>query len=272
MPSCASSVPSASANDCRSYSTPSWREPSNARLTASFASRSANGLFSAIVAREPLRLVEPRLPRHDARHEPGRVRLVRGKEASRQDHVHRHRLADRAREPLRAARARHEPEVDLRLAELGASRRPRSGRRASPARNRRRGRSLTPPRRSASRPCGSSPSGRGGRKSPLRTGLSGRARSMSAPAANARSEPPRTMQRISPSSSSSRSAPTSSFISSSESAFSCFGRFSRTTAIGGSRSTRTSWSLIRHTPSTVPGTIEGGRGLKSSLTFARGSL
>src|SRR4051812_31808121 len=62
---------------------------------------------------------------------------------------------------------------------------------------------------------------------------------MSAPAAKARSEPPRTMQRTSGSRSSSERVPTSSSISSSESAFSCSGRLSRTTAIAPSRSVRT---------------------------------
>src|SRR5438105_4473459 len=67
---------------------------------------------------------------------------------------------------------------------------------------------------------------------------------MSAPAANARSLPPRTMQRIASSSSSSWSTRTSSSISSPESAFSCSGRLSSTTAIGSSRP-RTTSSLTK---------------------------
>ena len=65
----------------------------------------------------PLRLLEPRLLRDDARDEPGALRLVRVEEAAGEDHVHRLRLADRAREPLRPARARDDPEPRLRLAE-----------------------------------------------------------------------------------------------------------------------------------------------------------
>src|SRR5215475_4141660 len=63
---------------------------------------------------------------------------------------------------------------------------------------------------------------------------------MSAPAANALSLPPRTMQRTSPSRSSSCSVETSSSISSSESAFRASGRLSVTTAIAPFRSVRTS--------------------------------
>src|SRR5919201_6206963 len=63
---------------------------------------------------------------------------------------------------------------------------------------------------------------------------------MPAPAANARSLPPRTMQRTASSRSSSPSRSTSSSINSSESAFSASGRLRRTTATGSSRSTRTS--------------------------------
>src|SRR5262245_30452180 len=63
---------------------------------------------------------------------------------------------------------------------------------------------------------------------------------MSAPAANALSLPPTTMQRTSSSRSSSCSVETSSSMSSSESAFSASGRLSVTTAIAPSRSVRTS--------------------------------
>src|SRR6188508_2593814 len=62
---------------------------------------------------------------------------------------------------------------------------------------------------------------------------------MSAPAANALSLPPRTMQSTSPSRSSSCSVETSCSMSSSESAFSASGRLSVTTAIAPSRSLRT---------------------------------
>src|SRR5690349_17557136 len=62
---------------------------------------------------------------------------------------------------------------------------------------------------------------------------------MSAPAANARSPPASTIARTSASLSSSTSAPTRAPIRSPESALSRFGRFSRTTATGPSRSTRT---------------------------------
>src|SRR5215216_2553420 len=63
---------------------------------------------------------------------------------------------------------------------------------------------------------------------------------MSTPAAKTRSEPPRTTQRTASSRSSSWSVVTSCSMSASESAFSASGRLRRTTAIGSSRSTRTS--------------------------------
>src|SRR5207344_2568471 len=68
--------------------------------------------------------------------------------------------------------------------------------------------------------------------------------SISAPAANARSDPATTMQWTAGSASSSWSAETSSDISSEDSAFSCSGRLSVTVATGGALVTRTYASVI----------------------------
>src|SRR5262249_11457025 len=74
-------------------------------------------------ARHALRLVEPRLARDDARNEPGAQRLVRRQEPAGENHVRREGLADGAGQPLGAAGAGHDPEVDLGLAELRGLRR-----------------------------------------------------------------------------------------------------------------------------------------------------
>ena len=66
---------------------------------------------------------------------------------------------------------------------------------------------------------------------------------MSAPAAKARSLPVRTMQRIASSSSSAERTATSSFMSSSFSAFNTSGRLSWTTAIASSRVTTTVFGM-----------------------------
>src|SRR5262245_51261169 len=71
------------------------------------------------VARDPLRLVEPRLSRDHAGDEPRLQRLAGGQAAAGEDHVHRQRLADGARQPLCAAGARDEAKAGLRLAEDG---------------------------------------------------------------------------------------------------------------------------------------------------------
>ena len=118
MPSFASSDEIARPNACRSISTPVRSVLSNAASTASFASRSATGLFLRDLGGDALRLLEPGLLRHDARDEPERERLLGAEEAAGEDHVHRHRLADRPRQALRAAGAGDEAELDLRLAEL----------------------------------------------------------------------------------------------------------------------------------------------------------
>src|SRR6187551_1741014 len=55
-------------------------------------------------------LVEPCLALDHAGDQPGRLRLVRSQEASREDHVHRDCLADRPRKPLRAPRTGHQAE------------------------------------------------------------------------------------------------------------------------------------------------------------------
>ncbi|MBV8480608.1 MAG: enoyl-CoA hydratase/isomerase family protein [Actinobacteria bacterium] len=70
------------------------------------------------LAGDPFGLLEPRFRGGDARHEPVRERLARRQHAPGEDHVHGERLADGAREPLRAAGAGEHTEVDLGLAEL----------------------------------------------------------------------------------------------------------------------------------------------------------
>ena len=86
----------------------------------------------------------------DAGDEPRLLGLAAVEEAAREDDVHRLRLADRPRQPLRAAGSRDDAEVRLGLPELRASRRRRSGRRPSRARSRRPGSSPTRRRRAAS--------------------------------------------------------------------------------------------------------------------------
>ena len=65
--------------------------------------------------------VDGRLGRDDAGDQPVRVRLVRGHRPAGQDHLHGPGLADRPRQALRAAGARHDPEPDLGLAERASS-------------------------------------------------------------------------------------------------------------------------------------------------------
>ena len=64
------------------------------------------------------RLLEGRLRGHDPRDQAEPLGLARVERASGQDQLHRPRLADRAGQPLRAARAGHHPDPDLGLAEL----------------------------------------------------------------------------------------------------------------------------------------------------------
>src|SRR5262249_9027807 len=77
-----------------------------------------DGTLRRDLARDPLRLLEPRLFRDDARDEAAGPSLVRGEEATGEGDVHRPRPPAGPRESLRAARARHDAEVDLRLPEL----------------------------------------------------------------------------------------------------------------------------------------------------------
>ena len=56
---------------------------------------------------------------HHPRHQAGALGLGGVHHAAGQDHVHGLGLADRARQALRAAHARHDAELDLGLAELG---------------------------------------------------------------------------------------------------------------------------------------------------------
>src|SRR5262245_18421276 len=55
---------------------------------------------------------------HDAADQPGRQRVPGIDEPTREDHVHRDDFAYSARQPLRAARAGHDTDVDLGLADL----------------------------------------------------------------------------------------------------------------------------------------------------------
>ena len=57
--------------------------------------------------------------RHDAGDQTGALGFSGVHHAAGQAHVHRLGLADQAGQPLRAAGARHDAELDLRLAELG---------------------------------------------------------------------------------------------------------------------------------------------------------
>src|SRR5947208_127538 len=68
------------------------------------------------------RLLHQLVERHDARDQAGALRLLRVHHARGQAQVHRLRLAGEARQPLRAAEARHDAEVDLGLAEPGVVR------------------------------------------------------------------------------------------------------------------------------------------------------
>src|SRR5262245_1420712 len=64
------------------------------------------------------RLVEERRRGHYPRHEPHPLGFLRIHHAAGEDHVHRLRLSDRARQPLRPARAGHDADLDLGLPEL----------------------------------------------------------------------------------------------------------------------------------------------------------
>ena len=65
------------------------------------------------------RLLDQILQRHDARDEPRALGFLGIHHAPGEDEVHRLRLADRMREPLRAADAGNDAELDFRLSEFG---------------------------------------------------------------------------------------------------------------------------------------------------------
>ena len=65
------------------------------------------------------RLIHQGSSRNHTRHQPGTLGLGGIHHAPGQNHIHGLRLADRARQPLRAADARNDRKLDLRLAELG---------------------------------------------------------------------------------------------------------------------------------------------------------
>ena len=102
----------------RSKRTPSASDVSNARLTASFAASTdgsdIEAMVSAILIASSSRIGQ----RHDAGDEAGALGFLRVHHAAGQDQVHRFGLADRAGQPLRAADAGNDAELDFRLAEL----------------------------------------------------------------------------------------------------------------------------------------------------------
>ena len=181
---------------------PSDSGPSSARTTASFASWLATGPFGGDVAGDALRLVQPGLAGDDAGDEAGVERLAGRETAAGEDDVHRQRLADRAREPLCAAGARDEAEAGLRLAEDR-----RLGGHDDVARHRQ----LAAAAEAEAGDGGDERRAHGADRVPgvdpaatyISTAEAVASSPMSAPAANTRSEPPTTMQRISGSASSS---------------------------------------------------------------------
>ena len=118
MPSFWSSVANSAWNTRRSKRTPSASVVSNARLTLPSPHRP-----TAATAGDGLgdlhRLVHQARRRHHARDQARALGLGRIHHAAGQDQIHRLGLADRAGQPLRAADARDDAELDLRLAELG---------------------------------------------------------------------------------------------------------------------------------------------------------
>ena len=97
---------------------PSASVVSNARLTLSFAAIKRDQRHAGDRLGDLHRLVHQARGRHDARDEAGALGLGRIHHAAGQDQVHRLGLADRARQPLRAADAGNDAELDLGLAEL----------------------------------------------------------------------------------------------------------------------------------------------------------
>ena len=100
-------------------STPSASEVSKRALTASLAASTDGSDIAAMVSATFIASSIRLAGRHHARHQAGALGLGGVHHAAGQDQVHRLGLADRARQPLRAADAGDDAELDLRLAELG---------------------------------------------------------------------------------------------------------------------------------------------------------
>ena len=116
MPSFASSDPNAVAKPARLGLRPSSSSPV-ARHLLDLLDRERRLLGE--LARPRQRRVEQLVVRHHLVHEPEPSRLVRADRVAEQVHLERLGLADQPRQPLGAAEARDDPEVDLRLAERG---------------------------------------------------------------------------------------------------------------------------------------------------------
>ena len=103
----------------RSKRMPSASEVSKARLTASLAASTDGSDIDAMVSATFIASSSRLASRHDARHQARALGFRGIHHAAGEDEVHGLGLADRVRQPLRAADAGNDAELDLRLAEFG---------------------------------------------------------------------------------------------------------------------------------------------------------
>ena len=229
--------------------------PSNARLTACLASEARAGSSRRWSAR-PASTPRATLPADDACDEPGRLRLARREEPPGEDHVHRHCLADARASRCVPPAPGISAEIDLRLAELRGL-----GRDDQVAEHRELAAAAEAEPDTAATiglPISRIESQRASRFVVVGSSASAARRPMSAPAANARSD-----------AAEHDAANPVVLVELPQGIHDLAHQLVRERvqllrAVDqhdpdrpSSRSTRTSSSLIRHTPSKVPGTLEG---------------
>ena len=119
MPSVWSAVANSAWNRRRSKRMPSASGTSKARVHRFLGGEDGGQRHRCDPFRHRQRFFQETRSGHNARHEPGALGFGGIHHAAGQNQIHRFGLADRARQPLRAADAGNDPELDLRLAELG---------------------------------------------------------------------------------------------------------------------------------------------------------
>ncbi len=119
IPSRWSSVAKSSKKAARSARRPALSDRSAAASTERLAARTASGGMPAIVSASSRAASTVWALGYDLRDEPSGLRLLGRHRPPGQDQLHGQRRADGPGEPLRAAGPGHDPDPDLRLAELG---------------------------------------------------------------------------------------------------------------------------------------------------------